>query len=243
MVAAIPLLTILASVPMLGIVPSGRELVGVFGGLVCVGLILQDGVGRGVSAEMLALTALVPIAAVLGNMLVKWRLSHVSAGPLTTAYLVISGLSILPLAFSPTAIAALDLTGPTAGEVTSTAVFYLFLLGVVGSGMSTMVFTWMILKHGPLFAGMTTYVVPLLALSWGQLDHEAISVQQMADIVGVLAMVAMVQSGKRRHVEIACESESPLRVLTPDEPVADLAPEPQVKAVALPVVTPETLAS
>jgi drug/metabolite transporter (DMT)-like permease len=198
MVAAIPLLTILASVPMLGIVPSGRELVGVFGGLVCVGLILQDGVGRGVSAEMLALTALVPIAAVLGNMLVKWRLSHVSAGPLTTAYLVISGLSILPLAFSPTAIAALDLTGPTAGEVTSTAVFYLFLLGVVGSGMSTMVFTWMILKRGPLFAGMTTYVVPMLALTWGQLDHERISVQQLAAMGGVLAMVALVQFGSRR---------------------------------------------
>jgi drug/metabolite transporter (DMT)-like permease len=227
MVAAIPLLTILASVPMLGIVPTGRELVGVFGGLVCVGIILQDGVGRGVSAGMLALTALVPIAAALGNMLIKWKLPHIPAGPLTTAYLALSGLSILPLAFSPSAIAAMDLSGPPAGAVTSTAVLYLFLLGVVGSGMSTMVFTWMILKRGPLFAGMTTYVVPLLALSWGQLDHEAISVQQMAAIAGVLAMVAMVQSSTRR----------------PDlmPPMLSEALEPSRSAVA--VAEPQSLAA
>ena len=33
-----------------------------------------------------------------------------------------------------------------------------------------MVFIWMILEKGPLFAGMTTYVVPVLALLWGTVD-------------------------------------------------------------------------
>ena len=60
-----------------------------------------------------------------------------------------------------------------------------------------MVFIWMILKKGPLFAGMTTYVVPVLALLWGTLDHETISTQQMLAIGGVLAMVALVQTGSR----------------------------------------------
>ena len=52
---------------------------------------------------------------------------------------------------------------------------YLLVLGVVATGISTVAFFYMVFKHGPLFAGMTTYVVPILALAWGQFDHETIS--------------------------------------------------------------------
>ena len=92
---------------------------------------------------------------------------------------VVAGAALVPLQFSPQALDALHIAAPTGrdGVATATAVFYLFLLGVVGSGISTMVFVWMILKKGPLFAGMTTYVVPVLALLWGvarrRNDHAA----------------------------------------------------------------------
>jgi hypothetical protein len=57
-----------------------------------------------------------------------------------------------------------------------------------------MAYIWLVLKRGPLFAGMTTYVVPVIALLWGTLDHEAISGQQAMAIAGVLGMVALVQT-------------------------------------------------
>jgi hypothetical protein len=91
-------------------------------------------------------------------------------------------------------MAALHIAAPANATVTPTAILFLFLLGVVGSGVSTMMFIWMILKKGPLFAGMTTYVVPVLALLWGTLDHETISPVQMIAIAGVLCMVALVQT-------------------------------------------------
>ena len=94
-------------------------------------------------------------------------------------------------------MASLHIAAPTGAVVTPDAIVYLLLLGVVGSGVSTMVFIWMVLKRGPLFAGMTTYVVPVLALLWGTLDHESISPLQMAAIAGVLAMVALVQTGAK----------------------------------------------
>ena len=59
----------------------------------------------------------------------------------------------------------------------------------------------MVLKRGPLFAGMTTYVVPMLALAWGQFDHESISAQQLVAMAGVLVMVGLVQSGTTRPEE------------------------------------------
>jgi drug/metabolite transporter (DMT)-like permease len=107
-------------------------------------------------------------------------------------------MSLAPLEFSQPAMDALHLARPTA-EPTAFTWLSLFLLAAIGSGISTAVFVWMINARGPLFAGMTTYVVPVLSLLWGLLDHERISMQQMLAIVGVLAMVALVQSESSRE--------------------------------------------
>jgi drug/metabolite transporter (DMT)-like permease len=201
-VAVIPLLTILVSIPLLGIRPSGREMVGVLGGLLCLWLLVGEGVHRGMSAGLLFLTFIVPLSSALSNTFIKWKLPHVEAIPLTAILLAVAATSLLPLQFSPSALEALHIAGPTNTTVTATSAGFLLLLGVVGSGISTMVFIWMILTEGPLFAGMTTYVVPVLALLWGSLDHESISLQQMAAIAGVLAMVMLVQTGPRRKATV-----------------------------------------
>jgi hypothetical protein len=60
-----------------------------------------------------------------------------------------------------------------------------------------LLFIDLVVKEGPLFAGMVTYVVPVLALAWGAIDGETITGQQLAAIGGVLAMVALVQFGGR----------------------------------------------
>lgn len=195
MVAAIPLLTILVSVPILGIVPTGRELFGVLGGLVCIFMLVEEGVNRGMSSGLLALTLIIPLSSALSNTFIKWRLPHVPAAPLTTILLVVAGAALIPLQLSPGAMASLRIAPPTGVSVTPVAIVYLVLLGVIGSGVSTMAFVWMVLQKGPLFAGMTTYVVPVLALLWGTVDSETISPMQMMAIVGVLSMVALVQTG------------------------------------------------
>src|SRR4051812_49756223 len=74
MVAAIPLLTILVSVPMLGIRPTGRELFGVLGGLVCIFMLVEEGVNRGMSPWLLALTLVIPLSSAFNNTFIKWRL-------------------------------------------------------------------------------------------------------------------------------------------------------------------------
>jgi drug/metabolite transporter (DMT)-like permease len=228
MVAAIPLLTILVSVPMLGIVPTTRELAGVLGGLACMWLIVEDGVHRGMSFGLLALTFVVPLSSALSNTYIKWKLPHVPAAPLTTTLLIAASFALLPLQLSTPTLEAMHIAGPTNAPVTPMAIVYLLLLGIVGSGLSTMVFIWMILKKGPLFAGMTTYVVPVLALLWGTLDHETISSQQMLAIGGVLAMVALVQTGSR-GAAVATNPEVPEQ-----SSVVSLSPERQIAGVPTP---------
>ncbi len=202
MVAAIPLLTLLVSVPMLGIRPTGRELFGVLGGLVCIFMLVEEGVHRGMTPELLALTLIIPLSSAMSNTFIKWQLPHVPAAPLTMMILTVAGLALLPLQFSPLMLASLQIAPPVNAVVTPISVVYLVLLGVIASGVSTMVFIWMVLKKGPLFAGMTTYVVPVLALLWGTFDHESISLRQAVAIAGVLAMVALVQTAAKSEEEV-----------------------------------------
>jgi drug/metabolite transporter (DMT)-like permease len=226
MVAPIPLITILVSIPLLGIWPTPRQLVGVLGGLACVWLIVDDGFDRGMSLTFIALALAIPLSSAVCNTIIKWTLGNVPAVPLTTAILFVAGLSLVPLQFSQPAMDALHFANPTASP-TGMTWFYLFILGVVGTGLSTAVFVWMIMERGPLFAGMTTYVVPLLSLLWGQLDHERITPQQMVAIAGVLAMVALVQSGTNRVAAVTEPSAPPQAVPVPPEMIAPL-PESQV---------------
>lgn len=229
MVAAIPLLTILVSVPMLGILPTGRELFGVLAGLVCIFMLVEDGISRGMSSGLLALTLIIPLSSALSNTFIKWRLPHVPAAPLTAMLLMIAGAALIPLQMSARALTALHIAAPVGVTVTPNAVLYLVLLGVIGSGVSTMAFIWMVLQKGPLFAGMTTYVVPVLALLWGTVDKETISPMQMIAIVGVLSMVALVQTGASEP-ELASESEGVFAVLpmSAEPELVTTQPESQV---------------
>ena len=193
MVAAIPLLTILVSVPMLGVRPTGRELFGVLGGLACIFILVEEGMQRGMSTGLLTLTMIIPLSSAVSNTFYKWKLPHVPAAPLTATMLLVSAFALMPLQTAPRLMASLSIAPPTEATVSADAVTYLLLLGIVGSGVSTMAYIWLVLKRGPLFAGMTTYVVPVIALLWGTLDHEVISGQQALAIAGVLGMVALVQ--------------------------------------------------
>jgi drug/metabolite transporter (DMT)-like permease len=206
MLSIVPLATILISIPMLGIWPTGRQLIGVVGGFVCLGIILQDGSARGMSVGLLALAASVPLTYSFGNTYIKWKLDHVPALPLTTLLLGIAGVMLLPVELIAPLRDYLDLTPPAQPTDWTQAVASLSFLGIVATGLSVLVFIHLVLKQGPLFAGMTTYVVPVLAMLWGSYDHETITRQQVVAMVGVLAMVALVQYGAAQPHPVAADA-------------------------------------
>jgi len=144
----------------------------------------------------------IPLASAVSSTFYKWKLSHVPAAPLTTTVLVVSAVALMPLEAAPGLMTSLRIGSPTGTSISAEVVIYLLLLGVIGSGVSTVAYFWLVLKRGALFAGMTTYVVPVIALLWGTLDHEVISGQQAMAIAGVLGMVALVQSGAKTGDEV-----------------------------------------
>jgi len=195
MVAFVPLATILASIPMLRKWPSAKQLLGVLGGLVCMLFVVQDGSQRGISLSLLALALTVPLVYALGNTYIKWKLDHLPAAPLTAIFLGVGGLLLIPMQFAPALVEQMGLSGPAAPTDWPLAIASLLFLSVVGTGIAVLMFIRLIQTQGPLFAGMVTYVVPLLALVWGQYDSELLTSTQVLAMIGVLAMVAVVQWG------------------------------------------------
>jgi len=193
MPSLVPLVTIVASIPMLGIWPSLRQVVGVVGGLICLGGVVLDGSQRGIAPGVLALAVTVPITYALGNTYIKWKLSHMDPLPMTVLFLGIAGLLLLPWQLFPSLLAEAGLAGPAEPRDWPLAMVSMFVLAVFSTGLATLMFLQMLKYQGPLFAGMVTYVIPIVALAWGQYDSERLTTLQIAAIGGVLAMVALVQ--------------------------------------------------
>jgi drug/metabolite transporter (DMT)-like permease len=152
-----------------------------------------DGSQRGIAPWILALAVTVPIAYATGNTYIKWKLSHLDPVVMTVLFLGIAGLLLLPLQLFPGFLAKTGLAGTSQPHDWRLAILSMVLLAVLSTGIATLMFLRMVQDQGPLFAGMVTYVIPLVALAWGQFDGELLTTLQIAAISGVLSMVALVQ--------------------------------------------------
>lgn len=187
MVAFVPLLTILVSIPLIRTWPTRRQFLGVLGGLVCMGVIFQDGLGRAMPWWQLVLALGIPLCYALSNTWVKRAFSGVSPLAVSCMGLLLAGGMLLGPGLT------LPGEGITANEHLPLAAGSLAILGVLGTGLATFGFYWLVQKHGPLFAGMVTYLIPVGAVIIGWLDGETVTWLQAAALVGVILMVIIVQ--------------------------------------------------
>jgi drug/metabolite transporter (DMT)-like permease len=63
------------------------------------------------------------------------------------------------------------------------------LLGIVGSAFATVLFYYLIKKAGGLFAAMTTYAIPIVAIFWGILAKENVTIIQFFCLCVILGGV------------------------------------------------------
>lgn len=195
-----PLFTILASVPLLRVVPHPRQAVGVLGALGGLGLLMSEGFSRQIPATHLLLAASVPLGYALVNTWVRRRMTHVPPLMMSLVSLAIAGVILQVLSFwspAPT---------PPSPAAFWPAVISLLVLGVAGTGLAMFWFNKLIHDRGPLFAGMVTNLVPAGAVIWGWLDGEQVTPRQIAALTIILPMVALVQFGApRSSVEVSEE--------------------------------------
>ncbi len=191
-----PLLTILVSIPILGIWPTYRQTVGVVGALACMVLLLLDLGRHSIPLIDILLAFSVPFSYSIANGIIRRSLKHLPPLELTLLCLAAAGAVLLPLSL------VIGNHRPANIDQLGTALLSLAVLGVVGTGIATFLFNRLVQDQGPLFAAMTTNLVPIGAVLWGRADGEQISLAQVVALVGILAMVTYVQFGAAKPVEM-----------------------------------------
>ncbi|QDT69510.1 putative DMT superfamily transporter inner membrane protein [Planctomycetes bacterium MalM25] len=206
-VAFTPLLTILVSIPMLGVKPTKRQMIGVLGGLLFVFLLIYDGEQRGIHLGLLAMAVTIPLSYAIGNTWIRRNLKEADPTPLSAFMMATASVTLAPLAFGQPLADSLGVGPPGPREGYGLALFALMTLGICGTGACVWAFVRMVQERGPLFAGMVTYVVPVIAMLWGLVDNETITTRQIIAIAGILLMVTLVQSPARTADPSPSESD------------------------------------
>ncbi len=185
MVSLVPIFTILVSIPLLRIYPSQKQFFGVLIGMVCLGLMVIDGLDRNVSGFYLLMSLSVPLCYAISNTLVQRSLQDLPPIILVALFMTAGTIVLTPLSLAFETI--------TIDHNFVTAVGAILLLSVFARGIAMLLFYKMIQDKGPLFAGMVTYVIPVEALMWSWLDNERITLMQVSAILIVLLIVGIVQ--------------------------------------------------
>lgn len=199
MIGLVPLTTLLAGIPMMRQWPTTRQVIGVIGGLGFLALLLGEGLKRNIATGDLAMALSVPCCYAVGNTYIRMKFEQMPPLQLSCSALLLAGVPMMLMAqLLPTETTIHNSHLPVATA-------NLAAVGILATGVTMYLFYRIIQQQGPLFAGMTAYVIPAGALLWGWLDGELITLRQVVGLLGILAMVAITQLPARKAHIHPCE--------------------------------------
>ena len=81
-------------------------------------------------------------------------------------------------------------------STTSTALIYMAILAIIGTGVSKIMYNKLVQISTPIFSSSVTYLIPIIAIFWGLLDGERISFLQF--IAGFIVIIGVYLANKAK---------------------------------------------
>ena len=166
-----PLNTLILGSIVFGLNFRRNQFIGIIIGLIGTAVLIFTGNNQE-GSENYYYSILVLIATICYAMnvnLIKKYLSDVKPLAITTGnFLVMLVPAILILCFT-------DFSSKMNLPVTHHAMFFVMILGIVGTGVANVIFYKLIQISSPVFASSVTYLIPIVALMWGFLDNEMLT--------------------------------------------------------------------
>lgn len=120
--------------------------------------------------------------------IVKFNLPNINAVTITAlAFFIIGPPALVWLLLASDFISVISQT-----EGVWLGLFYISLLGVIGTGLALMFFNRLIQMTTPIFASSVTYLIPIVAVFWGVIDGEVFKPTFLLWIALILIGVALV---------------------------------------------------
>ena len=84
---------------------------------------------------------------------------------------------------------------PIQVEQTHNVIWYIVILGVVGTALANILFYQLIKISSPVFASSVTYLIPVIAFLWGMIDNESLTLIQL--LGACIIMIGVYLSAKK----------------------------------------------
>jgi drug/metabolite transporter (DMT)-like permease len=166
-----PLNTLVLGIIAFGIQFQKRQVIGVFVGLVgCLLLVLSGASAHpGQNYYYVGLVVIATLCYAINVNLIKKYLSDLNSLSITTGNFTVLLLpTLIILSFT-------DIPQRINIEATQQSIFFVMILGVLGTGIANVLFFKLIQMSSPVFATSVTYLIPIVAFFWGLLDNEMLT--------------------------------------------------------------------
>jgi drug/metabolite transporter (DMT)-like permease len=191
-----PLLSMLVGIALFEAVFIKKKFIGVMVGLAGTTALIWS--GATVNPDQNYWYSLLVILASLfygfNANVIKKHLQTLPALAITTGNFIVIALPALIVLATTGFFSTEVLSGP---EV-PLSLFYIGILGVVGTGAALIVFNKLIQISDPVFSTSVTYLVPIVALGWGLLDGENFTLLQLFSGLIIIVGVLIVNSKQKK---------------------------------------------
>ncbi|SNR56621.1 EamA-like transporter family protein [Maribacter sedimenticola] len=171
-----PLFTTLVGITLFGLAFKQWQIWGVFVGL--LGTVILIVAGMDFNPDQNYWYSFFIIASALGYAfninIIKKHLAHLSPLSVTTASFGVAFFPALAVLLYTDVLVTFSGNGAM-----HNAVWYVLILALLGTALANIMFNKLIKLSSPVFAASVTYLIPLVAVLWGWLDGESISIFQL----------------------------------------------------------------
>ncbi len=186
-----PMFTILVGVLFFKVQTNFVKIVGLVIGF--IGLCFLLAAGKDVSLHNLSYAALVLLATLFYginvNLIGRYmqNLGSINIASIAFAFLILPSWTVLYF------------TGYFNNDFSNPLVLHSLiassLLGIVGTSIATILFYFLVKRAGIVFGSLVTYGIPVIAVAWGLLDGESLSLRQVICLGVILLGVYIVNRG------------------------------------------------
>lgn len=122
--------------------------------------------------------------------IIKYYLHDVKPSHITSLSFLLIGPGVAIYLLTSTDLIVKVATVPGA----KLGLFYLTLLGVVGTAIAVIIFNRLIKETTAVFASSVTYLIPVVAVAWGLFDGESVELEQIFYMALIIAGIFLINS-------------------------------------------------
>lgn len=188
-----PFNTLIFGAMVFGATFNGKQLVGILVGLIGTLILILKGASLNPDQNywFAFLIFLASVGYALNVNMIKKYLNEVEALTIAVGNFVIMIVPASIVLLSSGFLSHVQWT-----ETTISSLGYIAILAVLGTGVAKVLFNKMVQVTTPIFASSVTYLIPLVAVFWGLIDGENLSIVQGVGGVVILAGVYLVNKNK-----------------------------------------------